>query len=73
MKPSFLYQNNYQSTKMTTLKPFKFTICYRKTVYVFTTSKFTEDDLDVVDNESLVADVDGKYDETDVINRKIYK
>jgi hypothetical protein len=35
--------------------------------------KFTEDDLDVVDNESLVTDVDGKYDESDVVNRKIDK
>lgn len=30
---------------MTTLKPFKFTICYRRTTYIFTTSKFTEDDF----------------------------
>ena len=36
---------------MTTLKPFKFTICYRKTTYIFTTSKFTEDDFVNILNE----------------------
>lgn len=38
---------------MTTLKPFKFTICHSKTVYVFTTSKFTEDDfVNILDEEN---------------------
>ena len=31
----------------------------------------TEDDLDVVDNISLLSDVDGKYDESDVLDRHI--
>jgi hypothetical protein len=31
----------------------------------------TEDDLDVVDNESLVEDIDGKYDESDIEGRRI--
>jgi len=30
---------------MTTFEPIKFTVCYRKTTYIFTTSKFTEDDF----------------------------
>ena len=31
----------------------------------------TEDDLDVVDNESLLEDIDGKYDESDIEGRHI--
>jgi len=40
---------------------------------VLKSSKFTEDDLDIVDNESLLSDVDGKYDESDIVHRKIDK
>ena len=36
---------------MTALTPIKFTICYRKTTYIFTTSKFTEDDFVNILNE----------------------
>jgi len=33
--------------------------------------KITEEDLDVLDNESILSDVDGKYDESDIEHRTI--
>lgn len=33
--------------------------------------KITEEDLDAVDNESMLTDVDGKYDETDIEGRVV--